>query len=82
MGLTAASRQLVEQCLRIFQISGVETLSEPAIDRREKVDRVSSYLPNPRVSKGVASPRFPPAYREEATRQLQEYEGAFATRKH
>jgi hypothetical protein len=30
----------------------------------------------------LESPRFPPAYREEATRQLQEYEGAFATRKH
>jgi tetratricopeptide (TPR) repeat protein len=30
----------------------------------------------------LESPKFPPAYREEATRQLQEYEGALATRKH
>jgi hypothetical protein len=29
----------------------------------------------------LESPRFPPAYREEATRQLQEYERALATRK-
>ena len=29
--------QRVEQCLGVFQIGGIETLGEPAVDRREQV---------------------------------------------
>jgi hypothetical protein len=39
MGLLS---QLFEQCLRLFQIERVESLGEPAVDRREKL---ASFLP-------------------------------------
>src|SRR6185437_1248907 len=32
-----SSTQLVEQCLCFFQIGRVETLGEPAVDRREEI---------------------------------------------
>jgi hypothetical protein len=31
---STSSRQLVEQCLRLVQIGGVEPLGEPAVNRR------------------------------------------------
>src|SRR6516165_8945465 len=34
---TAGSRQLIEQPTRFFQIGGIETFGEPAVDRREQV---------------------------------------------
>ena len=33
----AASPQLVQQCLRLFQIGRIEAFGEPAVDRCEKV---------------------------------------------
>src|SRR6516162_8527265 len=35
--LTTGSRQLVEQCLCLFEVLGVETLSEPIVDGCEQV---------------------------------------------
>src|SRR5437016_2928942 len=37
--LISSSCELVEQCLRLFQIGGVEPLGEPGVDWREKVAR-------------------------------------------
>jgi hypothetical protein len=35
----AASRQLIEEQLRVREIGGVEALGEPAVDRREQLAR-------------------------------------------
>ena len=45
--VTAGSRQLVKQPLRFFQIGGVETLGERAVDGREQLGH------------SIASPRCP-----------------------
>jgi hypothetical protein len=47
----SSSRQLVEQCLRLFQIGGVEALGEPAVDWRQQLARLgapSLVAPQPR----------------------------------
>ena len=51
---TARSRQLIEQPLRFFQISGVEALGEPAVNRRQKLVRFgppSLFAPEPREAR-------------------------------
>ena len=35
--LTTGSRQFVEQCLCLFQVSGIEPLGEPAVNRRQQI---------------------------------------------
>jgi hypothetical protein len=36
-------RQLIEQNLRVLQISGVEALGEPTVDRSEEVARFGAF---------------------------------------
>src|SRR5215469_5615666 len=49
--------QLVEQPLRVFQVGGVETLGEPAVEGCEQVARLAAptlLLPEPREARGGA----------------------------
>ena len=47
----ATSRQLIEQRLCLFQIGGVESLGEPAIDRREEFAGSRGGLGSPRAGR-------------------------------
>src|SRR6516165_9901987 len=55
--LTTGSRQFVEQRLCFFQIGGVESFGEPAVDRGEEVAGFGTpalFAPQPREARGGA----------------------------
>ena len=52
--LTTGSRQLVEQCLCLFEVLGVETLSEPIVDGCEQVAAEPGELATARNSQSLA----------------------------
>src|SRR5215469_12361442 len=45
VGACGGSPQLVQQCLRFFQIGRVKTLSEPAVDRSEEINGLVAFVP-------------------------------------
>jgi len=55
----AKLRQLVQQRLSLFQIGGVEALSEPAVDRREEVAGFGTAALTGRGRCGDGSAKYP-----------------------